>query len=518
MRRVQLSIAVLTAVATLVAVPAAGLAAEDAAIAETSWIVVVDRDFRAAADSLSTARNMGIEPVATFSRVMNGFSFRGSESAAAALRRNPLVLAVVHDDIVTINDTVPPGIDRIDALEAHQPANGAHTGAGVRVVVIDTGVDLDHPDLVANIEPDTAKHANCQNPGASADDDHGHGTHVAGIAAAASNGIGLVGVAPEATIIPIKAFNAGGTASVSEVVCSLEHVASLHGDGIPTVVNMSFSEPGPDSVCDDGDETDVLHETICNLNDLGVIGVAAAGNSFANAANDQPANFAETIAVSALTDLDGIPGGLGGCEFDLLTLLNHCDDTFAGFSNHGRVVDVIAPGSLINSAQNGGGYIPRSGTSMSTPHVAGVAALMLEVDPLLTVGDMRVIMQETGECSDGSVNGSAGPCSTAVWSGDPDGIAEPLVNALSSAQKASELRWASPRDGDLVSGVIPLAVRFPSELVPGSSTVEWRIDGGTYAPLAFNATTGFYEGSWDATAAGDGTYALEAQATGINGH
>ncbi len=503
--------------ATLVAVPAAGVAAESAPAPESSWIVVLDHKLRPEAHGVTLARSVGAEPTATFSRVVNGFAFRGSEAAADALRRNPNVRAVVPDGEVTLADIVPPGIERIDALEAHQPANGAHTGAGVRIVVIDTGVDLNHPDLIDNIEPDTSKHANCQNPGASADDDQGHGTHVAGSAAAVANTIGRVGVAPGATIIPVKAFNAAGTANVSHILCSLDHVASLVADGIPIVVNASYGEPGPDSECDDADVSDLMHEAVCDLADMGVIQVAAAGNSAANTSGSQPANFAETIAVSAMTDLDGIPGGLGGCEFDISTLMNHCDDTFAGFSNWGADVDVAAPGSLINSTRMGGGYEDKSGTSMATPHVAGVAALMLAVDPTLDIHAMRQLMLQSGECSDGSVNGNSGPCAAAVWPGDPDGIAEPLVNALRSAQKAGEVRWVEPDDGELVSGMIPLAVRVPGESPAGSSTVEWRADGGAYSPLSYNAATGHYEGTWDATSAADGTYSLETRATNVAG-
>lgn len=501
--------------AALIAVPSAGAAQNTAD--DSSWIVVLapsagpDEVGGLLAEAFRGSRG------ATFTSVLNGFTFHGSAQSAALLRNHPWVRAVVPDGTVTLTDSVPEGVTRIGAAAAHDPANGGHTGAGVRIVVIDSGVDLNHPDLMANIDPDTSNHFNCQTPGASADDDNGHGTHVAGTAAAAANGIGVVGVAPNATIVPVKAFNQGGTASTSQVVCGIDHAASLAADGMPTVVNMSFGEPGDDTECDDADVEDILHEAICDLVDTGAIAVAGAGNSASDAASMMPANFAETIAVSAMVDLDGSPGGLGGCQFDFLTFQFHCDDTFAGFSNFGSVIDITAPGALVNSTRPNGTYGEASGTSMAAPHVSGVAALMLAADPTLDVAGIRALMQETGECPDGSDNGSPGPCPGASWDGDPDGIAEPLVNALAAAQAATGIRWASPRTGDLVDGVVPLQIRVTNDDPAGSSTVEWRVDGGPWTGATYNSASGFYESSWDTTSVVDGDHTLEARATNAAG-
>ena len=104
------------------------------------------------------------------------------------------------------------------------------------------------------------------------------------------------------------------------------------------------------------------------------------GNSSSSSEQLVPAVFDEVITVSALTDLDGEPGGLGGC----LLLFIFCDDEFAYFSNFGPSVDVIAPGDPILSTVPGGGYGEKSGTSMAAPHVAGLVAAMLSADPSLT--------------------------------------------------------------------------------------------------------------------------------------
>ena len=517
MRVIRFLVVLATAIATI-SVPATGLAQESVDQAESqSWIVVMAPSAEPAFEGELLTNAFDISREFTFSNVLNGFTFRGTADSAALLRNHPWIRAVVPDGIVTLSETPPEGIRRIDADDAHLVSNGGHTGAGVRIIVIDSGIDLDHPDLIANIDLDTSHHRNCQNPGSPPEDDHGHGTHVSGTAAAADNGIGVVGVAPEATIVPVKSFDSTGNATVSEVICGIDHAAGLALDGMPTVVNMSFAEGGVDSVCDDADATDVLHEAVCDLVDTGAIAVAAAGNSATNASSTMPANFAETIAVSATVDLDGSPGGLGGCEFDILTFLFHCDDTFAGFSNYGAVVDIAAPGALVNSTRPNGSYGDSSGTSMSSPHVAGVAALMLAADPTLDLASMRDLMQETGDCPDGGENGSPGVCSGATWSGDPDGVAEPLVNALRATQAATGIRWSSPHSGDLLEGVVPVAIRVTSDDPAGSSTVDWRVGGGTWTPAAYNAGTGLYESSLDSAAIGDGYHVLEARSVNAAG-
>jgi subtilisin family serine protease len=397
---------------------------------DQSWIVVLAPGARA--DRVAQANDVSADR--RFDHLMNGFSFRGSSTAAQRLLQNPNVIAVVEDGDVELTDDAGLGIFRIDAHLSQATSNGRHRGAGTRIAVIDSGVDTDHPDLEPNL--DLANAVNCDDSSTSIEDQAGHGSHVTGIAAAANNGIGVAGVAAEASILPLKAFDATGFASDSEILCAMDHLASVvASDTVPTVLNMSFVDTGLDSVCDDADVSDVMHEAVCDLHDLGVIMIAGAGNSAIDVNTQIPAQWDEVITVSSLSDFDGAAGGAAGCFFDL-SFGSECDDQFTGFSNYGDAVDVIAPGVQIYSTVPGG-WDTKSGTSMAAPHVSGVAAIMLSADPTLTKVEIEDLLQSTGECPDGSVNGVSGPCSGAgAWPGDTGDATEPLVNSLRAVQAA----------------------------------------------------------------------------------
>lgn len=415
--------------ALLVPVAARGAAPEPA------WIVVVDPS----ADPAAEARAAGTQGAAVrhvYTDALVGFSFVGDARAAAAVAKSPRVRAVVPAETFELDDSASWGFFRVDADLAHQAANGAWMGEGTRVVVIDSGVDVDHPDLAPNL--DLANSLDCLTPGSTADpiDQNGHGTHVAGIAAAAynSDGYGAVGVAAAADLVAVRSFGANGYGSTDDILCGIEHATTLARDGIPVVVNMSFSEAGTDSACDDADVTDVMHEAICDAVDVGVIFVAGAGNSSADAANSIPAAFAdEVVTVSAIADFDGQAGGAAGCKISA-EFGYECDDTLADFSNGGAVVDVAAPGvGIWSTIPNGHGT--KTGTSMSAPYVTGIVAQMLSADPTLLQSDVEAALLETGECPDGSVNTDGGTCAgRGTWRDDRDAHPEPLVSSLRAVQ------------------------------------------------------------------------------------
>jgi subtilisin family serine protease len=376
-----------------------------------------------------------------YRHVLHGFQLLGSAQAAAALERNPRVASVQPDSPLTLAETLPYGVKRVSAyltggnVGAYQ---AGFRGNGARIAILDTGIDLDHPELVASI--DGALGTNCITSGTPPNDGYGHGTHVAGTAAAPLNGVGVVGVAPQARLVAVKMFTDAGQSSEAAALCALDHVIGLNLDGDPAndvdVANMSWGEQRSWGDC----ASDALHGAICRASDAGIILVAGAGNSAADAGSFVPAAYPEVISVSALADFDGVRGGLAGCGFVMELFAQECDDTFAFFSNRGASVDVIAPGVMIYSSWVGGGWKTSSGTSMATPHVAGIAALMAAAAPGLTPSAARDILLSSGECPNGQAadaDGTAGCSGQGTWRDDPDGIPEPMGHALRAAQAAA---------------------------------------------------------------------------------
>ncbi|HUF98480.1 MAG TPA: S8 family serine peptidase, partial [Ilumatobacter sp.] len=337
-----------------------------------SYIVVLERGTPDVAGMAArAARAHGGQVGFVYEHALQGFSMRMSPQAAAALARTPRVAYVETDDPVSIDaHTVPTGIQRIFAPgNAKLDIDGTDDfRVDVDVAVIDTGVDLDHPDLnvVGGVTcaesgggPPWARTATCSTGG---DDDHYHGTHVAGTIAALDNDIGVVGVAPGARIWAIKVLSSSGSGSEAMVVAGIDWVAA--NAGTIEVANMSLGGSGFSQA-----EYDAIQGAV----NAGVAFAVAAGNSDADAKNYSPAGFNNVLTVSALADFDGKPGGLGSptCRTDQ-------DDTLADFSNWGSVVDIAAPGVCILSTYpvGQGSYGTISGTSMASPHAAGALALL----------------------------------------------------------------------------------------------------------------------------------------------
>lgn len=229
--------------------------------------------------------------------------------------------------------TLPWGIDRVDAELVWPTGN---TADPIRVGVIDTGISLSHPDLAANI----AGGVNTINPRKSANDDNGHGSHVAGTIGALNNSIGVIGVAPQVNLYAIKVLGANGSGYLSDVIEGIDWGVA---NGLQ-VLNMSLGT----SV-----NSQLLHDAVIRAYNASIVVVAAAGNSGGSVG--YPGAYPEVIAVSA-TDIN---------------------NQIASFSSRGPEVDIAAPGVSIFSTYKGTGYATLSGTSMSSPHVAGVAALVL---------------------------------------------------------------------------------------------------------------------------------------------
>jgi hypothetical protein len=315
----------------------------------------------------------------------------------------------------TERQIVPVGVKRVGrpALDVGALAAKGEP-ADVDIAVVDTGVSA-HRDL------NLVGGKNCTG-GGNWSDENGHGTHVAGTAAARDNGIGVIGVAPGARIWSVKVLDKSGRGYASWLLCGIDWISRQRESGRPLieVANLSLRFRGIERPGDDGDcgntIGDAVHRAICHAVEEGTVFVVAAGNDGKKAANYRPAAYREVITVSALSDFDGRPGGRG--EFrDACPSWSTWDrdDRFADFSNYGKAVTIMAPGKCIWSTNNNGRYRQMSGTSMATPHVAGAVAMYLLFFP---------------DASPAQVKRSLIACGTDDWfhGSDPDDNHEPLLN------------------------------------------------------------------------------------------
>lgn len=352
---------------------------------EGNYIVVFKdavEDSDTASIEVSGKHKMAVEHV--FGRAFKGFSGRMSKRELTSLESDARVAFVSEDREVGIfakpsgpsisSQTLPTGVNRVDA-----ELNTANTGSGIGVAVIDTGIDLTHPDLSSAIVATKS----CIT-GKTANDDNGHGTHVAGTIGARNNTLGVVGVAPGVNLIAVKVLNSQGSGTWSQIICGIDWVTANATKYNIKVANMSLGGSGvSDNNCGLSNN-DALHYAICRSRNAGVTFVVAAGNSSVNTNTTVPAGYNDAvITVSALADSDGKIGGLGSA-----TSYGN-DDTFASFSNFGTEIDLGAPGVSVYSTYKGGTYATLSGTSMASPHVAGGAALYIKSHPGSTWAQVR---------------------------------------------------------------------------------------------------------------------------------
>lgn len=265
----------------------------------------------------------------------------------------------------------PWGIARVGAsIVWAGETPGRNRGQGVNVAILDTGVDVDHPDLVANIEGGYVAIADNPQypPGSSYDDDNGHGSHVAGIVAAADNLIGVVGVAPEADLYAVKVLDSSGSGWTSDVVRGVNWAIDTRSDANPDndiqVVNMSLSS---------NYQSTILRAALADAETAGILLVAAAGND--GGAVDYPAAESQVMAVAATGETDLVPS----------------------WSSRGPQVELAAPGWYVLSTYVAAQYGWMSGTSMAAPHVSGAAALVWAARPDLTAAQVRALLTSSAQ-------------------------------------------------------------------------------------------------------------------------
>ncbi len=282
------------------------------------------------------------------------------QQAIDALQKNPNVRYVEPDGLVQALDGELDnswGVKRIGAGLVHDSLN---KGTGVKVAVIDTGMDYNHPDLNSNYWGGY----DFVNDDSDPMDDNGHGTHVAGTIAALDDGMGVVGVAPEAHLYALKVLSSSGSGSYSDVIAALQWCVD---NGIQ-VTNNSYG-----SSVDAGISVKKAFDNA--YYNYGIINVSSAGNSGDSSGSGDtvtyPARYDSVIAVAATNQRD----------------------QRASWSSTGPGLEISAPGLSIYSTLIGGGYGTKSGTSMASPHVAGTVALMIAAG----VSDVRGQLQSTAD-------------------------------------------------------------------------------------------------------------------------
>ena len=446
-------------------------------------------------------RAHGITPIERW-QIINGFLARLADAAVVRLTADPLVRSVKPDLVVRASmglaslppsadapassasrdgstsamatscpntsvasdarkgQEIPNGVRRIGAATegSARVVSGASTGAGVKVAVIDTGIDDCHPDL------NVVGGRNFVNSREPARDNNGHGTHVAGTIGGRNNAFGVVGVAPEVSLYSLKVLDANGSGALSGIVSALDWALQ---NGIK-VANLSLGAVDIGCVfngqCGFGAEC----SAITNATARGMTVIVAAGNSADDAVFYTPGNCRDSVTVTGFVESDGGPGGFGpGFVIDDR---GENDDSFAhSFSNFSvfgwdmdgsgaidnlsdrPIVDLMAPAVSVLSTTptypvtlNGPPYdLPMNygyltGTSMAAPHVAGAAARYLALNPSATPEMVRRALVLAGECPSG--DRPAWLICPSKWEGDPDAEtgSEPLVRVCPALRGSSE--------------------------------------------------------------------------------
>ena len=304
--------------------------------------------------------SVNAEIINVYSNVIQGATLKLDKAQLELLKNNKGVKYIEQDRVVTFappcgtknggpcdtdpgtdpgtgtgSQETPYGIARVNGVASYSGSNVAW--------VVDTGIDLDHPDLTVNASRGFNAFTSGRDAG-SPDDNNGHGSHVAGTIAAMNNTIGVIGVAPGATVIPVKVLDSRGSGSYSGVIAGVDHVGANGKTG--DVANLSLGGP----------VSQALDDAILVASGKGIKFALAAGNESNDANLSSPArvNGPNIVTISAMD----------------------INDKFASFSNYGNPpVDYAAPGVAIKSTWKNGGYNTISGTSMASPHAAGVLLL-----------------------------------------------------------------------------------------------------------------------------------------------
>ena len=495
--KLKFQLSTILIIAVVAAITFSAAPSQAASSAKPYIIVFKDTvDVPAAVNGVANA--FGLQAEFVYQHALKGFSAQVPDGRLAALQKDPRVAYVVEDYVRTVDvQSMPTGIQRIfaDDNPAIDIDGSDDFRVDVDVAVIDTGIDFQHPELNVmggvNCTVDRV-FTECYTGG---DDDHYHGTHVAGTIGALDNGEGVVGVAPGARLWAVKVLNKRGSGYSSWIIGGIDWVTA--NAATIEVANMSLGGAGFSQA-----EYDAIQGAV----NAGVAFAVAAGNEDDDANNYSPGGFDNVLSVSALVDYDGLPGGFGAP-----TCFSDQDDTLAYFSNWGPEVDIAAPGGCILSTYplEQGSYGTISGTSMASPHVAGALALLASADNPGNAADVYALYNHV--TSTGNYN----------WTDDSgDGIKEPLldvhtfnpvlVSTGGTSNTPPVVNISSPADGaTYASGATVSFSGSAADAEDGdlSGSLAWTssLDGPLGTGAAFNAVLS------------DGTHTITASVTDSGG-
>ncbi len=405
-----------------------------------------------AAEAAKIAGEHGGQVHHTYSHALQGFTATLPEAALQGIHNNPNVLSIEQDQTVSVQQVVTAqsqatwGLDRID--QADRPLDTLYhfgqTGAGVTAFVVDTGIRSDHLEFSGRLRPGFTAIAD----GRGTNDCHGHGTHVAG-----TLGGTTWGVAKDVAVTPVRVLDCSASGAWSGVIAGIDWVAA--STARPAVANLSLGGAASTSV----------DAAVAGAVAKGITMVVAAGNSNFDACQASPAREPSAITVGATTSID----------------------YRASFSNWGSCLDVFAPGGGITSAWNTSATASNtiSGTSMASPHVAGVAALALQQNPTASPEAISALIVSTA-----AVNRLP---ATSIGSGSPNLLLQSQAGGMTAVQPATRqvavrsLAGSASKSGNSWRASVTASVR---DVATGAAVVNATVSGSFSPGGAGSCVTG----------------------------